>query len=92
MFGVHSHKNKAGAPIRQVRPWPYLFSDSTIRFSFKERVHTAAGRSWKAQNNLSLLYTTNSPPTALVTIVHAWMLNTELETRLEIYKRRSFEA
>ena len=85
-------KTRLAQTIRQVRPWPYLFSDSTIRFSFKEPVHTAADRSWKAQNNCSLLYTTNSPPTALVTIVHTWMLNTELETGLEIYKRRSFEA
>jgi len=85
------HKKRPAQPIRPVRPWPNLFSDS-IRFSTKKRGHTAADRNWKDQNNCSLLYFTNSPPTAVVSIVHAWMLNAELETGLEIYKRRSFEA
>jgi len=49
-------------------------------FQFKKRVHTAADRNWKTQNNSSLLYSTNSLPTAVVSFVHAWMLNTELET------------
>jgi len=68
-------KTRPAQAIRPVQPWTNLFSDSTIRFRFKKRAHTAADRNWKAQNNCSLLYSTNSPPTAVVSIVHAWMLN-----------------
>ena len=52
-------KTRPAQPNRPVRPWPNLFSDSTIRFSFKKRAHTTDGRNWKTQNNCSLLYSTN---------------------------------
>jgi len=81
-------KTRAEQPIRPVRSWPNLFSDS-IRFCCKKRANTSADRKCKAENNCSLPYSTNSPPTAVVSIVHAWVLNTELETGLEIYKRQS---
>jgi len=84
--------SRPAQPIRLARPSPSLLSDSKIRFRFTKRVHTAADGNWKVQNNCFLLYFTNSPPTAVVSIVLAWMLNTEIETGLEIYKRRSFEA
>jgi len=50
------------------------------KISFEKHGNTAVDQNWKAQNNCSLLYATNSQPTAAVPIVHAWMLNTELET------------
>jgi len=90
MFGVRSHKDKAGATYScsTAMAKPVFWVNNTFQL---KRAHTAANRNWKVWNNCSLLYSTNSPPAAVVSSVHAWMLNTELETGLEIYKRTSFE-
>jgi len=58
-------------PICSVRSWPYRSSSSTIRFGFKKVTRKTADRNRKSQNNCSLLYSANSPPTKVKFIDNA---------------------
>jgi len=51
MAGFHCCTRPA-QPITPVRPWPYLSSDPTTRFSFKKLAHKIADRYLEAQQLL----------------------------------------
>jgi len=78
--------SRPAQPILPVRPWSYLFSGSTTHFSFKKLAHKTADRIGKPKITAFCSPPPIHRPLKLNHQSCMDILNTELETGLEIYK------